>query len=80
MKGESTFVRTHTKDMVVYKSALSWCHSISLPVKHGKLNAYLLSLILFIYCTVGRTNYYLGYSGAVNCELESPELSHVGIR
>ncbi|RZC47389.1 hypothetical protein C5167_040335 [Papaver somniferum] len=26
--------------------------------------------------TVARTNYYLGYSGAANCELESPELSH----
>ncbi|KAI3952924.1 hypothetical protein MKX01_028616 [Papaver californicum] len=32
--------------MVVYKSALSWCHSISIPVKHKMLNAYLLSLIM----------------------------------
>ncbi|KAI3897186.1 hypothetical protein MKX03_032377 [Papaver bracteatum] len=50
--------------MVVYKSALSWCHSISLPVKHGKLNAYLLSSIIKHVLQV-----YVLHRGTVGCTI-----------
>ncbi|KAI3897181.1 hypothetical protein MKX03_032372 [Papaver bracteatum] len=63
--------------MVVYKSALSWCHSIWISVTHGKLNAYLLSLIMkcwqegylgFIYqrCYIGHRPSPAGYPSKPN--------------
>ncbi|KAI3853602.1 hypothetical protein MKW98_025119, partial [Papaver atlanticum] len=57
---EITFVRPHSKDMVVYK-----CDDLGLHI--AQRHSWAHKLLLW-------------YSGAVNCELESPEISHVGIR